>query len=204
MNPTGTNQAELRRNRVANLMLVVGLVVLNISVGTLVSLLKLPIYLDSIGIVVAAILLRPQWAVAVGVLTAVIGWLTINPFLCWYTGTAIGIALTASGLARAGLFRHHWTVPVAGLIIGIVAAILSAPVTAYLFSGVTASGVDFLTALIVQTGLSLVKSVFLAGLASDPVDKLIVCVLAYTLCRSLPRRVLDRFPQGRQRLGVGS
>lgn len=75
----------------------------------------------------------------------------------------------------------------------IVAAIVSAPVTAYLFGGVTASGADLLTALLRQTGQTILQSVVLSGVSSELVDKIIVSIAACLIFRALPRRFFVEF-----------
>ncbi len=72
------------------------------------------------------------------------------------------------------------------LIIALGAALASAPVTAFLFGGATLSGVDAITAFFVSSGNAILKSVLYAGFASEPVDKILVCLIAFGVLRSLP------------------
>jgi energy-coupling factor transport system substrate-specific component len=84
----------------------------------------------------------------------------------------------------------------AGLGIGIVAALVSAPIAAYVFGGVTGSGADALVAAFRAGGASLYAAVLQQGLLSDPLDKMFTCFTVYLLIASLPRRQLLRFPNG--------
>ena len=84
----------------------------------------------------------------------------------------------------------------AGLGIGIVAALVSAPIAAYVFGGVTGSGADALVAAFRAGGASLYAAVLQQGLLSDPLDKMFTCFTVYLLVASLPRRQLLRFPNG--------
>jgi energy-coupling factor transport system substrate-specific component len=83
-----------------------------------------------------------------------------------------------------------------GLGIGIVAAIVSAPIAAYVFGGVTGSGTDVLVAAFRAGGAGLYAAVLQQGLLSDPLDKMITCFIVYLTVAGLPRRQLLRFPNG--------
>ena len=72
------------------------------------------------------------------------------------------------------------------MITGIVAAIVSAPVVAYLFGGVTGSGSAFLVAFFLKTGQQLMNAVLLSGLAADPIDKTLQVLIAALLFRATP------------------
>ena len=84
----------------------------------------------------------------------------------------------------------------AGLITGAVAAVVSAPIAAYVFGGVTGSGADVLVALFRAGGSSLYAAVLQQGLLSDPLDKMITCFVVYLVLAGLPRRQLLRYPNG--------
>jgi energy-coupling factor transport system substrate-specific component len=85
---------------------------------------------------------------------------------------------------------------VAGVITGIVAALISAPIAANLFGGVTGSGTDFLVAAFRQAGSDIQTATFQQGLLSDPVDKLVTFFVVYLILTAMARRTKARFPQG--------
>lgn len=167
-------------------------VALNLAVGGIVAALRLPIYLDSIGIVISAVLLGFRYGVLTGVVTALLGTFLFNPYLYAYTATALCIAGMSAWSYRLGGFDTLVRAMLSGLAIAIVAAAASAPVTAYLFSGNTMSGVDVITAYLTSTGRSLIESVWITGLTSEPVDKVMVAVLAYLVLRAVPKGVVSK------------
>lgn len=175
------------------LSLLIAFVALNLTIGGLVSWLKLPIYLDSLGIVLATILLGWQYGVAVALTTVTLGFFVVNPYLPFYTGTSMCIVIAVEFFRRRNMYRSLPMAIVTGLLIAIISAVVSAPVTALLFGGVTASGADFLTALFRRAGRSILESVILAGFSSEPIDKVLVAVIAYLSLRGLPQRFLDTF-----------
>ena len=85
----------------------------------------------------------------------------------------------------------------AGLVTGVVAAIVSAPIAAYLFGGVTGAGTDALVAAFRASGAGILASAFAQGTVSDPFDKMTSFMVVYLIVQSLPRRLLMRFPNAR-------
>lgn len=184
----------------ARIVLIPTLVGLNLVMGWIVSAIKLPIFLDSIGITVGAILGGPWVAIAIGVGTTLLGTVLFSPVLYAFSGTAALIGVASYLLARAGLYRRWYTAIVAGLVIAVVAAVVSAPVSAIMFGGATAGGVDAVTLFFKSAGNSIMKSVFLSGFASEPFDKTIASLVAWFLVHRLSRRTLAWFPGAEKRI----
>jgi energy-coupling factor transport system substrate-specific component len=86
---------------------------------------------------------------------------------------------------------------------GVVAALISAPISANLFSGVTGSGTDFLVAAFRQAGSDIQAATFQQGLLSDPVDKLVTFFVVYLVLTAMARRTIARFPQGERLVEAG-
>lgn len=253
-------------------------IAINIVLGyTVQSVLKLPIYLDSIGTILVGVLAGPIAGALTGILANLIwqyapgiGGGTIGPFavtagviglmaglwgqlgvfrsrpasgsqlylsalvgvlviavLAWriYTSPVYGsdpsqggyrsgvygiiaaIAVVAAiGVGGFILLRRDaagaW-VAVAGALTGIVAAIVSAPIAAYLFEGVTGSGTDLIVAALRQGGSDVYNASLGQGLFSDPIDKTITSFVVFIILASLSRRLIARFPLG-ERLVQGS
>jgi hypothetical protein len=84
----------------------------------------------------------------------------------------------------------------AGLVTGIAAAVVSAPISAVVYGGVTGSGTDALVAAFRAGGDSLYQSTLKQGLLSDPMDKMITSFVVFFIIGSLSRRFIARFPNG--------
>ena len=91
---------------------------------------------------------------------------------------------------------------VAGLLCGIVSAIISAPIAAIVFSGVTGSGTDLLVAAFQKAGDELGTAVLKQGLLSDPIDKTVTFFVVFAILGALSRRFVARFPQGESAIGL--
>jgi hypothetical protein len=85
---------------------------------------------------------------------------------------------------------------VAGLATGLAAALVSAPIAAYLFGGVTGSGTDLVVAAFEKAGANLYLAAQAQSLLSDPLDKMLTCLVAFLVLAALPRRMVARFPNG--------
>jgi energy-coupling factor transport system substrate-specific component len=83
-----------------------------------------------------------------------------------------------------------------GLVTGIAAAIVSAPIAAVVYGGVMGSGTDALVAAFRAAGDSLYQATLKQGLLSDPMDKMITSFVVFFIVGSLSRRFVARFPLG--------
>ena len=82
------------------------------------------------------------------------------------------------------------------ILTGIVAALISAPIAASVFGGVTGSGTDFLVAAFRQAGADINAATLGQGLISDPIDKITAFFVVYLILTAMARRTKARFPQG--------
>lgn len=254
-------------------------IALNVALGSTVQqVLRLPIYLDSLGTVITGVLAGPIAGLATGALTDLLWAYVLPPPLAAPTAgpfaiTAAIIGLLAGLWGRLGMFRSRpgaepltllaalgvagavvllvaYTISraygssaafqsatgggagqlrlselafglvvavfavlaawglfarrdtgvvlalAAGLATGLVAAVVSAPIAAYVFGGVTGFGGDVVIAVLRSAGASLYQATLEQGLLSDPLDKMITCLLAFVVLAGLPRRIVARFPNG--------
>ena len=130
------------------------------------------------------------------VVFVILGWVA----LLLVAGTIVG--LLALLFVRRDLTAAY--VVVGGLVTGVVAALISAPISANLFSGVTGSGTDFLVAAFRQAGVEIGAATLGQGLISDPVDKITTFFVVYLVLTAMARRTLARFPQGEKLLEEGT
>ena len=250
-------------------------IAINIVLGyTVQTILKLPIYLDSIGTILVGVLAGPIAGALTGILSnliwqyaPVIGGGTIGPFaitagvigllaglwgqLAVYrsrpaSGTQLIVAAIAAGVIAvvvvipilnnpaytdpnvggypswvytaaaviavivavvvAGFIYVRrdlaglW-VAVAGVLTGIVAAFVSAPISAIAFGGVTGGGTDLLVAALRQGGSDVIHASLGQGLFSDPIDKTITSFVVFIILSGLSPRLLARFPLGERLTG---
>ncbi|HEX3266337.1 MAG TPA: hypothetical protein VHR16_11775 [Candidatus Limnocylindrales bacterium] len=187
-------------------ILLMGLsIALNIVVGQLVgNVLKLPLYLDSIGTVLVGVLAGPLAGVVTGALSNVVWGLAVPsaastiPF--GITAAVIGLLAGLAGQRRLFAARRGASggviVAIVGFLVGVVAAIVSAPIAYYVFGGSTGGGTDVLVAIFRNFTDSAFTATLLQSGISDPIDKTVVFLLAWGIVLGLPASVKLLFPQG--------
>ena len=168
-------------------------ILLNLGIGTLVHLLKLPVFLDAVGTILVTVLAGIPAGIATGVLSFLLGGLLVNPVMPYFSGTQAAIAIFVGLMARQNFLSSVPKTIVTGILLGVIAAVASAPVIVKLFGGITGSGSGVITAFLLASGKSVLKSVVLTGISCEPVDKTLQCLLAFWLLRSLPRKLKNRF-----------
>ncbi len=167
---------------------------INLVVGGIVAWLKLPLYLDSIGTVICGVLAGPWFGALTGIMSNLIGGLFISPAMPWYAGTAAIIGLYAGFISKIGGFKKWYLIGLNGIITGIIAAIISAPITTFVFGGISLAGTDALVIFFKATGKNLLQAVLLSGLSSDPIDKLFTYIFAWIIIKRMPKRYVQQFP----------
>lgn len=83
------------------LVLIVISIAINMIGGQLASMVKLPIFLDSIGTLISAVLLGPVIGMLTGLLTNLLWGLLTDPIAAAFAPVAMVIGLVAGWLARA-------------------------------------------------------------------------------------------------------
>ena len=177
------------------LVLMAVAIVLNIVLGQLVSLLKLPIFLDSIGTVLVALLAGPWAGGLTGLLTNLIWGLISDPVAAAFAPVAMVIGIVAGLCAKYGLFKKWWQAIISGVIITLALSIIAIPIRVYMFGGVTGSGADFITAYLLATGKDLFSAVIITVITDNLIDKVVTALLAWAIVKGLPKRFTSRFPR---------
>jgi energy-coupling factor transport system substrate-specific component len=168
-------------------------IAINIVIGQIVVLLKLPVFLDSIGTVLVAVLAGPWAGALTGTLSNIIWGLLIDPGAFPWFPVAAAIGLVAGICANFGMFKVWWKVIITGILVALAAVIVSTPIGVYLFGGITGSGSTFITAYLLATGQELFTAVLSTNFLVEPIDKTATCLLAWLIIRGLSVRYISRF-----------
>ena len=168
-------------------------IALNLAVGTIVSVLKIPVYMDAIGTIVVTLMAGLGAGIATGVLSFLLGGVLTNPVLPYFAGTQAAIAIYIHFVAKRGAFATTLRTIASGVVLGVLAGIISAPIIVHLFGGITGSGRSLITAYLLATGKNILNSVIVSGVAAEPIDKSLQCLLAVWLLKGVPKGFLRRF-----------
>ncbi|GAA3744075.1 energy-coupling factor transport system substrate-specific component [Spinactinospora alkalitolerans] len=173
-------------------------IAINIVAGQINNMVGLPLYLDSIGTVLVGVLAGPAAGAATGALSNVIWGISISPASLPFSTTQVVIGLLAGLFARYGWTRRILTAVIAGAVTGVAAAVVSGPISAFVFGGANASaGRSAIVAIFQALGIDTLGAAILQGLTVDPLDKAIAFLVAIVILRALPMRFSQRFPFAR-------
>ena len=167
---------------------------INLIGGTLCSMLKLPLFLDTIGTLVVACLSGPWVAVLTGLLTNVFLAIVANPVNFPYAIVSVLVGLTAGYMARAGFFNKKSGIVAVWLAVTLVNAVSAALITSFVFGGATGiNGTSVVTAALVVALQDVLLSVFSSAILENLLDKGISVLIAYTIWRKIPRRLVSQY-----------
>ena len=167
---------------------------INLIGGTLCSMLKLPLFLDTIGTLVVACLSGPWVAALTGLLTNVFLAIVANPVNFPYAIVSVLVGLTAGYMARAGFFNKKSGIVAVWLAVTLVNAVSAALITSFVFGGATGiNGTSVVTAALVVALQDVLLSVFSSAILENLLDKGISVLIAYTTWRKIPRRLVSQY-----------
>jgi energy-coupling factor transport system substrate-specific component len=176
-------------------------VAINLVIGRVVAELALPVYLDTLGTMLVAILAGLPGGMLVGTISQLLaGMLSGYQWLAFVVIQWL-IALLAAAAARSGGFATPWRSGLWGAACGLACGTVSAGISYLLFKGVTAGGVTAIGALFRSLGASLPVAVTAASISTDLIDKTVAFLVVGALLRALPRRILGRFPLAARAVG---
>lgn len=164
-------------------------IVINI-VGSYIALgLHLPIYLDSMGTIMTAILLGPFYGLFPGVLSALVTGMTSDIYALYYM--PVGIVL---GVVTGFVFQKNKSnkLFVKSFCISVPASLISACITATVFGGITSSGSTMLVQLLAKTPVGLTLSCLIVQFLTDYFDRLLSLWLVFSVIKKLPDSLTNK------------
>ena len=163
-------------------------IVLNVIGGHIALLFHLPIYLDSIGTIMIAVLYGSVYGMLPPLLYGLVMGFSIDIYSLYYMPVGMILGLT-TGLAARYFSLKGWRIIPGALMITIPGTIVSSIITAVLFGGITSSGSTIIVQLLNKAGLGLTASVFVVQIMTDYLDRILSLVLVAFLLRMIPREL---------------
>ena len=170
-------------------------VAVNFVGGQLASMLKLPMYLDTIGTIFAAMLCGPWVGAVGGGLTNIILGFT-NPVNFWFIPVNVIVGLTTGWMSRKGWFVKPVTTVIGIVLMALISAVASAPITVLVFGGVTGGGTSLVAATLMATGVNIWASVMSSDGLFTILDRLISYAICMGVIKVIPARTLVKFGCG--------
>lgn len=162
---------------------------INLIGGIIALTLRLPVYLDSLGTMMAAALLGPVYGMIPGAISALINGCTFDAYAFYYlpvqliTGAMTGFACK---LFQPEHIQKSWKLIPVSLLISLPGTAVSSLITAAVFGGITSSGSTILVQLLHHAGFNLTASVFLVQVCTDYMDRLLSLGAVMLLAASIP------------------
>lgn len=158
------------------------------------GVLKLPLWLDSIGTCLAAVLAGPIVGAICGAANNIIYGLTMDPISTVYALTNIGIGIAVGILAYKGFMKNFKGAILTSLVTGLVSVIISTPLNVIFWGGTTGNvWGDALYAWAVAQNIPVWIASFLDELVVDLPDKIAVVILVFLICKSLPKSLISLY-----------
>ncbi|HGD4748026.1 TPA: ECF transporter S component [Streptococcus agalactiae] len=170
-------------------------IAINLVGANLALFLRLPIYLDTIGTLLIAVILGPWNAASTAFLSALINWMTTDIFSLYYSPVAIVVAIITGILIKRNCKPSSllWK----SLIISLPGTIIASVITVILFKGITSSGSSIIAQFLHGIGLDMTSSLILVQVGTDYMDRLISLILVFStitlLKKHSPNLINQRF-----------
>lgn len=168
-------------------------IAINLVGANLALFLRLPIYLDTIGTLLIAVILGPWYAASTAFLSALINWMTTDIFSLYYSPVAIVVAIITGILIKRNCKPSSllWK----SLIISLPGTIIASVITVILFKGITSSGSSIIAQFLHGIGLDMTSSLILVQVGTDYMDRLISLILVFSTITLLKKHSLNLINQ---------
>ena len=167
-------------------------IAINIVGFQIAQMLRLPIFLDTIGTILIGLLAGPWVAAITGLLTNLINGV-FNPVYLAYIPTAMVIGVAAGYLSKFKMTQGIVKMVVSGIIITLVVTIVSAPITVLVFGGATGNTSSAITAVFLASGQQIWAAVFSSTIITEFIDKILSVVISALIVKGMSSRYLSKF-----------
>ena len=163
-------------------------IVLNVIGGNIALALHLPIFLDSMGTILIALIYGPVYGILPPLLYGLVMGFTVDIFSLYYMPVGMLLGLV-TGLVAMRFSLKGWRIFPGAFLITVPGTIISSIITAVLFGGITSSGGTVIVQVLHKAGLSLTASVFIVQILTDYLDRVISLFLVMSLLLVIPKRL---------------
>lgn len=172
----------------ASLVLIPAAIGINYVAKLFASMLKLPLWLGTLGTCISACLAGPVVGGIAGFLTNIVYGLTIDPISTVYSITAAAIGVSVGIAARLKYMSKWHHIFITSLIVAAIAIIISTPLNMIYWGGTT--GNVWGDAVFAAMGSKGFFASFVDELVVDIPDKIVVLFLAAGIYKVLPKSLI--------------
>ncbi|MFG3689602.1 ECF transporter S component [Micromonospora sp. NPDC047740] len=185
--------------RLTIFMIPIGIAI-NFVGGQIALLLKLPVYLDSIGTILVGATCGGLPGALVGLISNGINSITSPPTFA-FAILNVAFGLLAGYFGRIGVFRTWWKTLLSVLPFAFIGGFCGALITIWVFDGLAVGGGAIVVGALTAMGMDLNTANFAAQLPMDVLDKVPTVLIVYAIIKGIPKRLLVKLPLGRVYLG---
>ncbi len=183
----------------ASLVLIPAAVGINYIGKLFAGMLKLPLWLDSIGTCLAACLAGPVVGAISGAINNIIYGLTMDPISTVYALTQAGIGIVVGLMAYYGAMKSVKGTILTGILGGLAAVCISTPLNILFWGGTTGNlWGDLAYAAALAKEFPLWQASGIDEIIVDVPDKIVVIFLVAGLYKSLPKSLLSLYQSNRK------
>ena len=175
----------------ASLVLIPACIGINYLGKLFASVLKLPLWLDSIGTCIGGALGGPIIGAICGAANNLIyGFTTGDSITLVYALTSLGIGLAVGIMARLGNMEKISGALITSVIAGLVAVFISTPLNVIFWGGTTGNvWGDAVFAATQASNMPVLLGSFLDEVVVDVPDKIITILVVYAILKGLPKKL---------------
>ncbi|MBR5369663.1 MAG: HD domain-containing protein [Lachnospiraceae bacterium] len=190
MNNTST--VAKSRRYIGLISVYLGCILINILFSRLCGLLEIPLFLDCIGTLLAAICGGFLPGIIVGYVTNLIN-SVFNPPTAYYAVISVLIALSASALAYKGFYKKFYKSLVSIPVFTFMGGFLGSLLTFLLYGFGIGEGISapFAQKLLENGTLSVFSAQLISDVAIDIIDKTVTVLIVYALLKLIPEKIRD-------------
>ncbi len=170
-------------------------VAINFTGFTIVKMLSVPLFLDSIGTVFISLLAGPWVGSVAAIITSIVTG-GLAPENLAFIPVGILIAVVMGTLTRFKMSNYVVKIIVCTIVLSVVTISSSALITILMYGGITPNATGVLASFFVKQGMSIEVAATLANFISEIGDKVITVVIAMLIIKSMSDRYLIKFKYG--------
>lgn len=177
-----------RKRKVKNILFVIGCILINYAGRMLSDVFELPVWLDSVGTVLAAYSLGPAWGAVAGGTVNVLLALHI-PTALFYGLTNIAVGITVGICARKGFFKSIFGALSIAFLTAVISTAVSVVLNFVLTDGSTGNiWGDGVSGLLQKMGIHKVFSCIIGEFYLDFLDKVLTVLLLFLAVQVYQRK----------------
>jgi energy-coupling factor transport system substrate-specific component len=183
-------------NKLVLYLIPIGIAV-NFVVGSIITLLKLPLYLDCIGTIIVGALCGVWPGVIVGLITNILNAIA-DPTILFYAPLNMAFGVLAAFLSKKGWFKNFGLTLLSSIFFAFIGGGIGSLITWVLYGFDFGSGRTAIVSVPLYETLHVSKYIaqFIGETAIDLIDKVATVIICFFILKAFPTRFLTKLPLG--------